>query len=81
MENKYPDMLSRFIIEIFPILSEQQKVKWRMNAGILGIEPYYIRFGIINGVFYYNDEICNILINFCRQQVKENHQKKKKIYI
>ncbi|HYF82353.1 MAG TPA: SIR2 family protein [Clostridia bacterium] len=76
VRDKHPDMLSRFIIEIFPILSEQQKVKWRMSVGILGIEPYYIRFGIINGVFYYDDKIFTILINLCRKQVKEKPPEK-----
>lgn len=70
IQEKHPDMLYKFIIEIFPILSEQQKVKWRMSAGNLGNDPFYIRLGILNSVFCYDDKIGTILINMCRQQIK-----------
>jgi hypothetical protein len=76
VSDKYPIMLDGFIIELFPILSEAQKIKWRepVFANIAEIEPVFIRFGIINGVFKYNDEICAILVKRCRQQVKKNQQ-------
>ncbi|MCB2312181.1 SIR2 family protein [Clostridium tagluense] len=79
VRDRHPIMLKKFIIELFPILSESQKLKWRepVHANIAGIEPVFIRFGIINGVFEYNDEICAIFVSLCRQQIKENSQAKK----
>lgn len=71
IQDKYPSRLSSFIIELFPILLEEQKEKWRPYVSISEIRADYIRFGIINSVFYYNDEICTILINRCRHQITE----------
>lgn len=78
VRDRYPIMLKEFIVELFPILSESQKLKWRapVCANIAEIEPVFIRFGIINGVFEYNNEICTILVNLCRKQIKEISQEK-----
>jgi hypothetical protein len=74
--SNHPDMLNKFIIELFPILEKSQKNKWEKFVGVSSLEPEYIRFGIINGIFSYDDKICTILINLCRQQVKEKSPKK-----
>ena len=76
IQNYHPNLLGMFIIELFPILKETQKNKWRKFVSLLSIEPVYIQFGIINGVFIYNDKICAKLVSLCKQQVKEKASKK-----
>jgi len=64
--------LKGFIIDLFPMLSEAQKEKWRelVCIDISDIEPEYIRFAVIHKVFEYDDNICSILVNLCQKQMR-----------
>ncbi|MDF3004281.1 MAG: hypothetical protein K0S22_753 [Oscillospiraceae bacterium] len=73
----YPNMLKRFIIELFPVLSEQQKLFWRIRVcnDIEGLEPILISLAITNDVIKYNGDVCKILVNYCRRQINKRSQK------
>ncbi len=77
-----PAYLNQFIIELFPILPDLQKEQWRLTVctNITNIEPVFIRFALINGVFEYDENVCSLLINHCRQQVKDGSNSTKIIH-
>lgn len=71
-EHSTRDILPNFIIELFPVMSEEMKEKYKTYVydRLLNLEIQYVRRALENKVMAYDSVTKQLLINSCHKRVK-----------